>query len=113
MEAERSLGRARTVPLAADLVFGADCRPYCVAFCDVVLYLAALRGRICSAVFSNRGITNIGGMRYRIYLFHPLIIFVTRMTYRLHIGRNFWFYYFLQACMIVQVVLLLGGAFLC
>jgi peptidoglycan/LPS O-acetylase OafA/YrhL len=81
-------------------------------FVIVVLYLAAFRGCICSAVFSNRVITNIGGMCYSIYLFHALIIyFVKHMTYRLHIGQNFWFYYFLQACMIVPVVLLLCGAF--
>jgi len=81
-------------------------------FVIVVLYLAAFRGRICSAVFSNRAITNIGGMCYSIYLFHFLVIyFVKHMTAPLHIGQNFWFYYALQACMIVPVVLLFCGAF--
>jgi peptidoglycan/LPS O-acetylase OafA/YrhL len=81
-------------------------------FVIVGLYLAAFRGRICSAVFGNRVLTNIGGMCYSIYLFHVLIIyFVKHMTFRLHIGQNFWFYYSLQACMIVPVVLLLCGAF--
>ncbi len=81
-------------------------------FVIVVLHLAAFRGRICSAAFSNRVIINIGGMCYSIYLFHVLIIyFVKHMTFRLQIGQNFWFHYFLQACMIVPVVLLLCGAF--
>ena len=81
-------------------------------FVIVVLYLAAFRGRVCSAVFGNRVITNIGGMCYSIYLFHFLIVyFVKHQTAPLHIGQNFWFYYALQACMIVPVVLLLCGAF--
>jgi peptidoglycan/LPS O-acetylase OafA/YrhL len=81
-------------------------------FVIVALYLAAFRGRICSAIFGNRVITNIGGMCYSIYLFHFLVVyFVKHMTMLLHIGGNFWFYYALQAGMIVPVVLLLCGAF--
>lgn len=81
-------------------------------FVVVALYLAAFRGRICSAIFGNRVITNIGGMCYSIYLFHFLIIyFVKHNTAPLHIGNNFWVYYVLQAGMIVPVVLLLCGAF--
>jgi peptidoglycan/LPS O-acetylase OafA/YrhL len=81
-------------------------------FVVVVLYLAAFRGRVCSAVFGNRVITNIGGMCYSIYLFHFLIIyFVKHNTAPLHLGNNFWVYYVLQAGMIVPVVLFLCGAF--
>jgi peptidoglycan/LPS O-acetylase OafA/YrhL len=57
-------------------------------------------------------ITNIGGMCYSIYLFHFLVVyFVKHNTASIHIGQNFWFYYALQACMIVPPVLLLCGAF--
>src|SRR5580765_1279387 len=38
-------------------------------FVIVLLYIGAFRGRICSAIFSNRAVTNIGGMCYSIYLF--------------------------------------------
>jgi peptidoglycan/LPS O-acetylase OafA/YrhL len=77
-----------------------------------VLYLAAFRGRICSAVFSNRVIINIGGMCYSIYLFHVLIIYaVKHFAAPLHIGQNFWVYYALQATLILPVVLLLCGTF--
>jgi peptidoglycan/LPS O-acetylase OafA/YrhL len=43
-------------------------------FVIVVLYRAAFRGEIWSAIFSNPVITNIGGMCYSIYLFHFIII---------------------------------------
>ena len=41
-------------------------------FIIVVLYLAAFRGRLCSKLFSNPMITDIGGMCYSLYLFHFL-----------------------------------------
>ena len=81
-------------------------------FVIVLLYLAAFRGRICSAIFGNGVITNIGGMCYSIYLFHFLIIYaVKHVTMPLHIGQNFWFYFVLQSSMILPAVLLLCGAF--
>lgn len=81
-------------------------------FVIVVLYLSAFRGRVCSAVFSNRVITDIGGMCYSIYLFHFLIIHAVKyFTAPLHIGQNFWVYYALQSAMIFPVVLLLCGTF--
>jgi peptidoglycan/LPS O-acetylase OafA/YrhL len=81
-------------------------------FVIVVLYLAAFRGRICSTVFSNRVIINIGGMCYSIYLFHSLIIYaVKHFTAPLHIGQNFWVYFAVQATLILPAVLLLCGAF--
>jgi peptidoglycan/LPS O-acetylase OafA/YrhL len=81
-------------------------------FVIVVLYLAAFRGRICSAVFSNQVITNIGGMCYSIYLFHFLVIYaVKHFTAPLHIGQNFWVYYALQATLILPAVLLICGTF--
>ena len=39
-------------------------------FVIVLLYLAAFRGRICSAIFSNPVITDLGGMCYSVYLFY-------------------------------------------
>jgi peptidoglycan/LPS O-acetylase OafA/YrhL len=81
-------------------------------FVIVVLYLSAFRGRICSAVFSNRVITDIGGMCYSIYLFHFLIIYAAKhLTASLHIGESFWAYYCLQACMILPCVLIFCGFF--
>jgi peptidoglycan/LPS O-acetylase OafA/YrhL len=81
-------------------------------FVIVVLYLAAFRGKIWSAIFSNPAITNIGGMCYSIYLFHFIIIYgVKHLTAPLHIGQNFWAYYLLQCALIIPVVLLLCGAF--
>ena len=81
-------------------------------FVIVVLYLAAFKGRICSSVFSNRVITDIGGMCYSIYLFHFVVIYtVKHQTAGLHIGENFWVYYCLQACMILPLVLISCGAF--
>lgn len=83
-----------------------------VPFVIVFLYLAAFRGRIFSAVFSNPVITNIGGMCYSIYLFHFLIIYgVKHNTASLHLGQNFWLYYALQSCLILPVVLLFCGTF--
>jgi peptidoglycan/LPS O-acetylase OafA/YrhL len=81
-------------------------------FVVVVLYLAAFRGRISSAIFSNRVIANVGGMCYSIYLFHFLLIYsVKHVTAPLHIGENFWVYYCLQACMILPCVLICCGFF--
>jgi len=81
-------------------------------FVIVILYLAAFRGRISAAVFSNRVITDIGGMCYSIYLFHFLIIYgVKHLTAPLHFGQNFWLYFLLQCCMIVPVVMLFCGTF--
>ena len=81
-------------------------------FIIVVLYLAAFRGRICSAVFSNRVITDIGGMCYSLYLFHVLVIYaVKHITTPLHMGSNFWVYYSLQASMILPSVLIFCGVF--
>jgi len=81
-------------------------------FVIVLLYLAAFRGKICSAVFSNSIITNVGGMCYSIYLFHALVVYaVKHNTWPLHLGQNFWFYYLLQAVLIIPWVLLLCGGF--
>jgi peptidoglycan/LPS O-acetylase OafA/YrhL len=89
-----------------------DVEHVALPFVIVVLYLAAFRGRICSTIFGNRWITNIGGMCYSIYLFHFLIIYtVKHQTAPLHIGQNFWAYYALQACMILPVVMVVCGAF--
>jgi peptidoglycan/LPS O-acetylase OafA/YrhL len=81
-------------------------------FVIVMLYLAAFRGRIFPAVFSNRAVTDIGGMCYSIYLFHSMILFaVKHFTWPLHIGQNFWVYFVLQGAMGLPVVLLLCGGF--
>jgi len=78
----------------------------------VVLYLAAFRGRMCSAVFSNSAIISIGGMCYSIYLFHFLVIYtVKHVTQPIHFGQSFWFYFILQVCMIVPFILVLCGGF--
>jgi peptidoglycan/LPS O-acetylase OafA/YrhL len=81
-------------------------------FVIVILYLAAFRGRICPAVFSNRIITDIGGMCYSIYLFHFMIIYgIKHLTAPWHVGQNFWLYYALQSCLILPGVMLFCGAF--
>jgi hypothetical protein len=72
-------------------------------FLLVVLYLSAFRGRISSAIFSHPVITTIG------YLFHLLIIYTKHLTAPIHFGENFWFYFILQSCFIVPVVLLFCG----
>jgi len=77
-----------------------------------MLYLAAFRGRLCSAVFSHPIITDIGGMCYSLYLFHFLIISaVCRVSKPVHIGHGFWPYYLLQAVLVLPVVLILCGVF--
>jgi len=81
-------------------------------FIIVVLYLAAFRGRLCSALFSHPIVTDIGGMCYSLYLFHFLIISaVSRISKPVHIGNNFWAYYLLQAILVLPFVLLFCGAF--
>lgn len=81
-------------------------------FVIVVLYLAAFRGRICSAFFSHPLITDIGGMCYSIYLFHfPVIYGVKRITAYWHIGHNFWAFFALQCLIILPAVALFCGAF--
>ena len=81
-------------------------------FVMVVLYLAAFRGKICSAIFSNQVITNIGGMCYSIYLFHALVVYaVKHQTWPLHIGQNFWVYLTLQTLLITPWILLFCGTF--
>ncbi len=81
-------------------------------FVILLLYLAAFHGKVCSAIFSNRVITDIGGMCYSIYLFHFLVIYMAKHnTWRLHLGQNFWLYYALQAALIIPAVLLCCGTF--
>jgi len=81
-------------------------------FVIIPLYLAAFRGRIFSSTFSNRIVTDIGGMCYSIYLFHFLIIYgVKHGTAALHVGQNFWVYFVLQSIMIVPAILLFCGIF--
>jgi len=81
-------------------------------FMIVGLYLAAFRGRICSAIFSHPIVTSIGGMCYSIYLFHSLVIAAAgHLTRSVHVGQSFWLYYALQIVLTVPIVLLLCGAF--
>jgi peptidoglycan/LPS O-acetylase OafA/YrhL len=81
-------------------------------FLIVLLYLAAFRGRICSAIFSHPAITGIGGMCYSIYLFHFIVIYgVKHLTAYRHLGNNFWIYFGMQCCVILPCVLLFCGAF--
>lgn len=81
-------------------------------FVIVLLYLAAFRGRICSAIFSNRLLTNIGGMCYTIYLFHfPVIYAVKHNTASWHIGHNFWLYFAMQCALILPAVLFCCATF--
>lgn len=93
-------------------VFGRNVGHVLLPFVIVVLYLAAFRGRTCSAIFSNSTITSIGGMCYSIYLFHFLVIYaVKHVTQPIHLSQNFWLYFMLQVCMIVPFVLVLCGGF--
>ena len=78
----------------------------------VVLYLAAFRGRILSAILSHRVITGIGGMCYSLYLFHSMVVAaVKHVTAPLHFGENYWGYFALQSCLILPIVLLFCGTF--
>ena len=91
---------------------GRDFGHVVLPFVIVLLYLAAFRGRICAAVFSNRVITDVGGMCYSIYLFHFLIIYgIKHLTAPLHLGQNFWVYFALQSIMILPVVMVFCGIF--
>jgi peptidoglycan/LPS O-acetylase OafA/YrhL len=93
-------------------VLGRNSGHILLPFVIVVLYLAAFRGRMFSALFSNPVITSIGGMCYSIYLFHTLVIGLTgHATRSLHVGQNFWVYFGLQSVLIYPVVLLLCGTF--
>ena len=81
-------------------------------FIIVLLYLAAFRGRVCSALFSHPIITDIGGMCYSLYLFHFLIISAAcRVSKPVHIGHDFWAYYLLQSVLVLPVVLIICGVF--
>jgi peptidoglycan/LPS O-acetylase OafA/YrhL len=80
-------------------------------FLAIVLYLAAFRGRVCSAIFSHRIITDIGGMCYSLYLFQFVISAVGRISKPWHIGENFWAYFLLQAVLVLPVVLLVAGSY--
>jgi peptidoglycan/LPS O-acetylase OafA/YrhL len=81
-------------------------------FVIVILYMAAFRGKLCSAIFSNRVLTDIGGMCYSIYLFHILIIYLIKHnTWQLHVTQNFWVYYLLQSAIYIPGVLLFCGTF--
>jgi peptidoglycan/LPS O-acetylase OafA/YrhL len=81
-------------------------------FIIVAIYLAAFRGRLCSALFSHPVITDIGGMCYSLYLFHFLIISsVTRLSKPVHLGHNFLAYYLVQAILVLPFVLIFCGIF--
>lgn len=93
-------------------LMGRDSGHVVLPFVIVLLYLAAFRGRICSAIFSHPLITDIGGMCYSIYLFHFLIIYgVKHLSASLHLGQSFWLYFALQCCLIIPAVLLFCGTF--
>jgi peptidoglycan/LPS O-acetylase OafA/YrhL len=81
-------------------------------FAIVILYLAAFRGRVCSAIFSTPWITDIGGMCYSIYLFHFLVIYAVKyITAYWHIGGNFWAFFSLQSALMWLAILLCCGTF--
>jgi peptidoglycan/LPS O-acetylase OafA/YrhL len=81
-------------------------------FIIVALYLAAFRGKVCSAIFSHPILTDIGGMCYSLYLFHFLVISaVCRLSRPLHLGDNFWAYYALQSIVVLPFVLIFCGIF--
>jgi peptidoglycan/LPS O-acetylase OafA/YrhL len=81
-------------------------------FVIIVLYLAAFRGRLCSAFFTNRIITDIGGMCYSLYLLHFIIISaVGRLSKPWHVGQNFWMYFLLQASLILPIVLTISASY--
>jgi peptidoglycan/LPS O-acetylase OafA/YrhL len=83
-----------------------------IPFLIVLLYVAAFRGRICCAIFTNRVITDIGGMCYSLYLFHFLVIsLVAHLTRPWHIGQDFWMYFVLQGTLILPVVVITCGAY--
>jgi peptidoglycan/LPS O-acetylase OafA/YrhL len=93
-------------------LLGRDSGHIALPFVIVLLYLAAFRGRICSAIFSNPIIIDIGGMCYTIYLFHFIVIYgVKHFSASLHFGENFWLYFALQCSLFVPVVLLFCGTF--
>ncbi len=81
-------------------------------FIIVLLYITAFRGRISSALFSNHIITDIGGMCYSLYLFHLLVISsVAKVSKPWHLGESLSAYLFLQACVILPVVLAVCGMY--
>jgi peptidoglycan/LPS O-acetylase OafA/YrhL len=75
-------------------------------FVAAILFISVFRGRLSSYLFSIPLITNIGGMCYSIYLFHFVgISAVGKITKRLYLGGGFGGYFFLQAVLILPVVL--------
>jgi peptidoglycan/LPS O-acetylase OafA/YrhL len=77
----------------------------------VLLYCAAFRGSISSALFRNRSLITIGGMCYSIYLLHyPLLVLLTRVTRHLVWG-SFNTQVLLQIAWCTPVLLAFGLVF--
>ena len=78
----------------------------------VALYLAAFRGTVCSAIFSQGLLTNIGGMCYSIYLYHYILLTaIVKATKGLSIGSGFWSYLALQGAITAPIILAVCTAF--
>jgi peptidoglycan/LPS O-acetylase OafA/YrhL len=79
-------------------------------FLVFLLYCAAFRGSWSHRVFSNPGITVIGGMCYSIYLIHyEVISAVGRFTKGIAEGCPFWLYLMVQLILIGTSILLVCG----
>jgi peptidoglycan/LPS O-acetylase OafA/YrhL len=85
---------------------------WCFPVFALVLYCSAFRGRLCSRLFSLRGITVIGGMCYSIYLIHyEVISAVARFTGKFGEGLPYWIYLSMQMGMVGTAVLLICGTY--
>ncbi|HEY1462553.1 MAG TPA: acyltransferase [Terriglobales bacterium] len=85
---------------------------WCFPLFALVLYCAAFRGKICSWMFSLRGITVIGGMCYSIYLIHyEIISLVARFTKNIGETLPYWAHLALQLVFVAPAVLMVCGVY--
>jgi peptidoglycan/LPS O-acetylase OafA/YrhL len=85
---------------------------WCFPLFALVLYCAAFRGKICSWMFSLRGITVIGGMCYSIYLIHyEIISLVARFTKNIGETLPYWTHLALQLVFVAPAVLMVCGVY--
>ncbi len=81
-------------------------------FLTLLLYIAALRGKLSRRIFSNLWLTTIGGMCYSIYLTHWFVLKLAfRLTKYIIFTHDFTINMFFQVFCLSPAVLFVTGLF--
>lgn len=78
----------------------------------LLIFIGAFKGIILNKFFTKKEVVVVGGMCYSIYLLHyGLLFFLMKFTGYIHYSSSFAVNYFLQALLILPIVLIVSSVF--